>query len=546
MTMEKIPMTAAGHAALEAELKRRTSEERPRIIEAIAEARGHGDLSENAEYHAAKEAQGLNEGRIAELEDQLSRAEIIDVIEADRPKTIKFGATVTLVDEDTEEKKKYQIVGDVEADVKDGRISISSPIARALIGKAKGDTVEVDRARRRALLRDPRRQVPVGPDTIRRSTSPGGSSRRIRSSRRPASALIVRRDEPTRQGHERGLAVPAGLVEGTLQILADGPDRQARALPLFREAPPPRRAAPRRRIRDGRGRRPRERAARSTGKAASGWSMKMTTERGSPMPGPSWPSGTSRSESGRAPAASPQAHPHRARAWRGPVSHAAPAIARRRRCASVRRHRRERVAPSAMPSAASRSARAAALAASTRASPSQTSAAPRKASSEGVLPVRPPAGDDLPGAERDGETEMRHERCDDAGVAGFESAAPLPAADIEARSRRRGRGLGEDAVSPAERTDQFVVVRRPHVVRVRHQRRSQHSLAAAHSVGPRTVIVEFRLPRMEPQELALIDAGGGEKRRRHEGAEDQVIGPDRIAEAGRARRPSHARPSAAP
>ena len=141
--MEKIPMTASGHAALESELKRRTAEERPRIIELIAEARGHGDLSENAEYHAAKEAHGLNEGRIAELEDQLSRADIIDISKLSGSKTIKFGAIVTLVDEDTDEKKKYQIVGDVEADVKEGRISISSPIARALIGKAKGDTVEV-------------------------------------------------------------------------------------------------------------------------------------------------------------------------------------------------------------------------------------------------------------------------------------------------------------------------------------------------------------------------------------------------------------------
>ena len=141
--MEKIPMTAAGHAALESELKRRTAEERPRIIELISEARGHGDLSENAEYHAAKEAHGLNEGRIIELEDQLSRAEIIDVSKLTGSKTIKFGATVTLVNEDTDEKKKYQIVGDVEADVKDGKISISSPIDRALIGKTKGDTVEV-------------------------------------------------------------------------------------------------------------------------------------------------------------------------------------------------------------------------------------------------------------------------------------------------------------------------------------------------------------------------------------------------------------------
>jgi transcription elongation factor GreA len=141
--MDKVPMTAAGHAALESELKRLTSVERPRIIEAIAEARGHGDLSENAEYHAAKEQHGLNEGRIAELEDKLSRAEIIDVSKLVGSKTIKFGAIVTLVDEDTEEKKTYQIVGDVEADVKSGKISISSPIARALIGKSVGDTVEV-------------------------------------------------------------------------------------------------------------------------------------------------------------------------------------------------------------------------------------------------------------------------------------------------------------------------------------------------------------------------------------------------------------------
>ena len=141
--MDKVPMTAAGHEALESELKRLIGTERPRIIELIAEARGHGDLSENAEYHAAKEAHGLNEGRIAELEDKLSRAEVIDVHKLIGSKTIKFGATVTLVDEDTGEKKTYQIVGDVEADVKDGKISISSPIARALIGKSKGDSAEV-------------------------------------------------------------------------------------------------------------------------------------------------------------------------------------------------------------------------------------------------------------------------------------------------------------------------------------------------------------------------------------------------------------------
>lgn len=140
--MEKIPMTADGYATLERELKQRTSEERPRIIAAIAEARAHGDLSENAEYHAAKEAQSHNEGRIQELEDMLARAEVIDLKKLSG-KTVKFGAHVTLVDEDTEQEKKYQIVGDVEADVKAGRISISSPIAKALIGKAVGDSVEV-------------------------------------------------------------------------------------------------------------------------------------------------------------------------------------------------------------------------------------------------------------------------------------------------------------------------------------------------------------------------------------------------------------------
>ena len=135
-------MTAGGYAALEAELKRRQQEDRQKIIAAISEARGHGDLSENAEYHAAKEAQSLNEGRIAELEDKLSRAEVIDVSKL-TGNTVKFGATVTLIDEDTEEKKKYQIVGDSEADVKSGKVSISSPIARALIGKKVGDSVEV-------------------------------------------------------------------------------------------------------------------------------------------------------------------------------------------------------------------------------------------------------------------------------------------------------------------------------------------------------------------------------------------------------------------
>jgi transcription elongation factor GreA len=141
--MEKVPMTVAGYAALEAELKRRQQEERPRIIQAISEARSHGDLSENAEYHAAKESQSLNEGRIAELEDKLSRAEVIDVSKLSG-NTVKFGATVTLMDEDSEEEKVYQIVGEAEADVKSGKVSVSSPIARALISKKVGDTVEVN------------------------------------------------------------------------------------------------------------------------------------------------------------------------------------------------------------------------------------------------------------------------------------------------------------------------------------------------------------------------------------------------------------------
>jgi transcription elongation factor GreA len=141
--MEKIPMTAAGYATLENELKHCQQVERPRIIQQITDARTHGDLSENAEYHAAKEAQSLNEGRIAELEDKLARADIIDVSKLSGD-TIKFGATVTLIDEDTDEKKVWQIVGEPEADAKAGRISITSPLARALIGRAKGASVEVN------------------------------------------------------------------------------------------------------------------------------------------------------------------------------------------------------------------------------------------------------------------------------------------------------------------------------------------------------------------------------------------------------------------
>src|SRR5689334_3365617 len=142
MTMERVPMTIEGYRKLETELQRLKSEERPRIIAQIAEARQHGDLSENAEYHAAKEAQGLNEAKVAELEDRIGRAEVVDTTKLSGS-TVKFGATVTLVDEDTDDKVKYKIVGDFEASVREGKISISSPIARALIGKTKNDTVEV-------------------------------------------------------------------------------------------------------------------------------------------------------------------------------------------------------------------------------------------------------------------------------------------------------------------------------------------------------------------------------------------------------------------
>lgn len=140
--MERIPMTASGFRALEEELNQLKNVDRHEIIKHIAEARAHGDLSENAEYHAAKEKQSFIEGRVIELEDFIGRADVIDVSKLSGG-TVKFGATVTLADEDTDEKRKFQLVGDLEADAKKGRISISSPIARALIGKSKGDTVEV-------------------------------------------------------------------------------------------------------------------------------------------------------------------------------------------------------------------------------------------------------------------------------------------------------------------------------------------------------------------------------------------------------------------
>ena len=136
-------MTGEGYNALDEELKRLKTQERPSVIAAIAEARSHGDLSENAEYHAAKDQQGWIEGRIAEIEDKMARAQVIDVSKLSG-KQVKFGATITVIDEDTDESGRYQIVGEHEADVKSGRISLSSPLSRAVIGKEVGDVVEVN------------------------------------------------------------------------------------------------------------------------------------------------------------------------------------------------------------------------------------------------------------------------------------------------------------------------------------------------------------------------------------------------------------------
>ncbi|MEL7019333.1 MAG: transcription elongation factor GreA, partial [Pseudomonadota bacterium] len=135
--MEKIPMTTSGHQWLETELRRLKNEERPAVIQAIAEARAHGDLSENAEYHAAKEKQGWIEGQILEFEDKVGRAQVIEPSKLSGDRVV-FGATVTILSEDTEEEKTWQIVGDFEADVKDGKISLQSPIARGMIGKEEG------------------------------------------------------------------------------------------------------------------------------------------------------------------------------------------------------------------------------------------------------------------------------------------------------------------------------------------------------------------------------------------------------------------------
>ncbi len=140
--MEKVPMTPAGYAGLEEELKKLKSVDRPDVIKAIAEAREHGDLSENAEYHAARERQSFIEGRAIELEGLISRADVIDPAKLSGD-TIKFGASVKLVDEDTDEEKTYQIVGEVEANIEAGLLNINSPLARALIGKEVGDSVEV-------------------------------------------------------------------------------------------------------------------------------------------------------------------------------------------------------------------------------------------------------------------------------------------------------------------------------------------------------------------------------------------------------------------
>jgi transcription elongation factor GreA len=144
--MEKVPMTESGYLRLQEELKNLKTVERPAIIQAIASAREHGDLSEIAEYHAARERQSFTEGRISELEDKISRAQVIDVSKLDGD-SVKFGATVTVADEETDEESTYQIVGELEADIASGLLSVTSPMARALIGKSVGDSVEVSTPR---------------------------------------------------------------------------------------------------------------------------------------------------------------------------------------------------------------------------------------------------------------------------------------------------------------------------------------------------------------------------------------------------------------
>lgn len=142
--MQRVPMTASGAKALRAELEKLKKEDRPRISAAIAEAREHGDLKENAEYHAAREQQGFCEGRINEIESKLGAAQIIDIVELENTGKVIFGVTVTILDVDTDEEKVYQIVGDDEADIKKGKLSVNSPIARGLIGREEGDVVQID------------------------------------------------------------------------------------------------------------------------------------------------------------------------------------------------------------------------------------------------------------------------------------------------------------------------------------------------------------------------------------------------------------------
>jgi transcription elongation factor GreA len=142
--MQRIPMTAKGAQALREELEKLKREDRPRITAAIAEAREHGDLKENAEYHAAREQQGFCEGRINEIESKLGAAQIIDITELENTGKVIFGVTVTILDVDTDEEKVYQIVGDDEANIKQGKLSVNSPIARGLIGREEGDVVQID------------------------------------------------------------------------------------------------------------------------------------------------------------------------------------------------------------------------------------------------------------------------------------------------------------------------------------------------------------------------------------------------------------------
>lgn len=142
--MIRVPMTVGGATRLQEELDRLKKVDRPRVINSIAEARAHGDLKENAEYHAAREEQGFIEGRIAEIESKLSNAQVIDITKIDNKGKVIFGVTLSLLDVDKDEEKTYQIVGDDEADIKHGKISVNSPIARGLIGKFEGDEVSVD------------------------------------------------------------------------------------------------------------------------------------------------------------------------------------------------------------------------------------------------------------------------------------------------------------------------------------------------------------------------------------------------------------------